>query len=305
LLEALMALEKTMRLGEAEKTRTGISLKFAEREHALLEEHNAQILQQKSIVEEQSSEIARKNEQLQTTNRELEELQEFREMMLGMIVHDLKNPLATIIGLAELDPVPETLFYIRQSAYSMLHLVRNILDLQRFESATLSLNLDSVYPEEMVEYALGETAFFIEDKKLIVERIGQCQRLARCDADIIRRVIINLLTNAIKYSHENGKLRIEVIEQGPQWVRVSVEDYGHGMKEAVLKSLFERFQTNHQGKALGKMNSNGLGLAFCKLAINAHGGEINVRSEVGKGSCFSFTIPADTPNARIDNSTAV
>jgi two-component system, NtrC family, sensor histidine kinase KinB len=110
------------------------------------------------------------------------------------------------------------------------------------------------------------------------------------DRDMIRRVVINLLENAIKFSPSNKKVIIQV-RQRPGAVLFCVEDQGPGIPEEQLEIVFNKFT---RLKAASKTQGFGLGLAFCKLAVEAHGGQIDVDSQVGKGTRFSFTIPFES-----------
>jgi signal transduction histidine kinase len=114
--------------------------------------------------------------------------------------------------------------------------------------------------------------------------------MVNCDANLVTRVIANLVGNAIKFTPEGGKVAISVEKQG-EGAKLCVADAGYGIPPEYHAKIFEKFEQleTRQKKA---MHSTGLGLTFCKLAVEAHGGEIGVESEVDKGSTFWFTLPA-------------
>lgn len=124
----------------------------------------------------------------------------------------------------------------------------------------------------------------------LIETSNEPVRLP-CDAEIIRRVLANLLDNALKFTRRNGEVEVAVGRLNASRVRVSVRDTGPGIPEAHRSRIFEKFS---QVEASEARRGTGLGLAFCKLAIEAHGGDIGVESEIGKGSTFWFTLPCDT-----------
>jgi signal transduction histidine kinase len=111
--------------------------------------------------------------------------------------------------------------------------------------------------------------------------------IAKCDADLIRRVITNLVANALKFTPASGRMRLTVASDGTD-ARVLVIDNGYGIAPEYHQKIFDKFG---QVESRRQANSTGLGLAFCKLAVERHGGKIGVESTVGKGSTFWFTLP--------------
>ncbi len=256
-----------------------------------LKELNEEIRSQKEFIISQ-------NEELTATNKKLVELDRFKEAMTGMIVHDLKNPLNAILNIA---PKEDDQFVPRVRNYGkqMLNMVLNILDLQKYENSTMHLELREEELIPSIEKGMEEVCFLCEEKNISFqpEINGHFEVLA--DIAVLNRIIVNLLTNAIKYSPNNESICIRTVEtSNMSRIRIEVCDKGPGIPMAQQKDIFNRF-AQRQAKDSGKIRSTGLGLAFCKLAVEAHGGEIGVESEHGKGSCFWFTLLVAAFNANI------
>jgi signal transduction histidine kinase len=231
----------------------------------------------------------RMNLLLQTANEELLRLSRFKEGLTGMIVHDLKNPLGNILYHSE-GKQDRTMALVHRSARQMLNLVLNILDVQRFEDAEMKLKLETVPARGPADRAIEETAALALEKGIRVRNAVEPGLAARMDAEIVQRVFVNLLTNAVKYTPNNGAILVSAESLPDGRVRFSVADNGEGIPPELQFKIFDRF---HQADARrsGKSRATGLGLTFCKLAVEAHGGRIGVESEVGKGAAFWFTLP--------------
>lgn len=247
-----------------------------------LEELNEEIQSQKELILSQ-------NEELTATNDKLVELGNFKEAMTGMIVHDLKNPLNAILNTS---PEKDDLFVkrVRNSGRQMLNMVLNILDLQKYEHSTMKLELREAELNPVIENGMEEVRFLCEEKNITLRTEFNGHFVVQADYAVLNRIIVNLLTNAIKYSPNNESITIKAESQGKSKIRVEVCDNGPGITKEQHKKIFNRF-AQQQAKDSGKIQSTGLGLAFCKLAVKAHGGKIGVDSEQENGSCFWFTLP--------------
>jgi len=232
---------------------------------------------------------------LRNAYTDLKELEEFKEAMTGMIVHDFKNALNTVISFSDGIPSKRRLKSIRQAGRHMLHMVLNILDVQKFEKASINLRLTIDPIDKVVKEALERVSFLIEQKSLkLVLQLGN-DLFSRFDFELISRVIINILTNAIKYTEANGSIHIQA-EKQDEFIKLDIRDTGQGIPADKLHLVFDKFfsqvQTNNKA---GEVRSTGLGLSFCKMVVEAHGGEIGVESTQGQGSNFYFTIPLTEP----------
>lgn len=224
------------------------------------------------------------------------ELDRMKEDFFNGITHDLRTPLAATIGylgLSELQ-VPEgekelskLVGSARQSAKRALGLVETILTLARLQAGKLNINKSPVHIKEIVEKIASDLSFHAGAKKITLT--GECADASlwvSADAGLIERVIENLTGNAIKYTMEGGwvKLFAQAVEGG---VEVVIQDNGRGIPPEALKKLFGKFQ---QVKAEDRSVGFGIGLAFSKGIVEAHGSSIEVESEVGKGSRFHFLL---------------
>ncbi len=231
--------------------------------------------------------------------RERKQLDTLRDDLMAMIYHDLRSPLANIISSldllstllpAEQDDSIATVFQIASRSTDRLQrLISSLLDIYRLESGQAIVRKENVDCAQLVRDS-------VEVVKLLAESKNQTLTLAQAgngpvihgDYDMIRRVFINLLENAIKFTPNGGAIEAGLAEQAGS-ARFWVQDTGPGIPEESHEVIFERYsrlQTDRYPKGIG------LGLAFCRLAVQAHGGKIWVESSVGAGSRFIFTLPA-------------
>lgn len=246
------------------------------------------IAQQSERLQLLHRQVTEKNTALSAQYEEMRELQGFKEVMLGSIVHDLKNPLSVIDYYANKDH-STPMQRIARATGQMMQLVENILDIQRFEQAEVQLNASyqPLYP--LANDALAAVSLWAQERKLQLNNHVDKNVKATIDESLIMRVLTNLLTNAIKHTPSDGQITLEVTQDGLR-AKVSVIDSGHGIPLDKIDLLFKRF-SRIEAKELGISHSTGLGLHFCKLAVEAHpNGQIEVTSEEGKGSVFSFWL---------------
>ncbi|OJJ21754.1 hypothetical protein BKI52_14735 [marine bacterium AO1-C] len=227
------------------------------------------------------------NAALEQALQELKALGSFKERLIGMVAHDLKNPLQAIMGLSADQPNHSYLSAIYQAAQRMHLLILNMLDTQKYTQTMVSLNTSSQSLHQLGSNALEQVKWFAQAKNIELVQVAPQDVHLSLDGQLISRVLMNLLHNAVKFTPENSRitLKYEVLA-ATQEVKVLVIDEGVGVKPVQQQAIFEPYhQVNaHQG-------STGLGLAFCKMVIDAHQGRIGVDSAVGQGSTFWFTLP--------------
>lgn len=225
------------------------------------------------------------------------ELAELRTDLTSMIFHDLRSPIGNIISSLEVlqatlidkdETIQSVLSIALRSSRRASRLVESLLDLDRLETNRAVLNLSQASIGALLAEAVEEVHPTAEAKGQLL-RMELAPRLPslEMDVDMIRRVLINLLENAIKYTRSGDQITVSAKAQDGVLL-VSVVDSGPGIPSEDLEKIFDKFTRvtkDDRPKGLG------LGLAFCRLAVEAHSGEIWVESEEGKGSTFSFTLP--------------
>ncbi len=236
--------------------------------------------------------IQKQADQLAFNNNQLQELSSFKEGLIHMIAHDMKNSLNVILGLSE-NESEEKMKQIHQSGGQLLSLVLNMLDIQKFEEAQIHLNPSNHFIQKLISEAILQVELLAHSEGLTIEKDITHDSKVICNENLIVRVLVNLLTNAIKYSRGQSSIRIVTRQSSPQLLSVSIIDQGVGIHEDDLPHVFEKFWQS-SAKNSGQVSSTGLGLTFCKLAVEAHGGDIQVESAYGKGSTFTFTLPIQT-----------
>lgn len=250
----------------------------------LLATKNHEIATQKEEIALQNDKITTKALELLVLNRSLREEDRLHEGLTNMIVHDLKNPISNIIDISE---NKEVVYFAKE----ILTMVENILDVKKYEGMVLPLNKNKYSLKKVSESAIKQIELFAEHKNIKIKNLLHEDLFVNIDQDIIRRVIVNLLSNSIKYSSNNGSiiLDFEISEKNTESIIVKVIDYGIGIKKDKIDLIFNKF-SQIVAKKTGLARSTGLGLTFCKMAVEAHGGKILVRSESQKQTIFSFNL---------------
>jgi len=230
---------------------------------------------------------------------ELMRLEEVRRDFVAHASHELRTPLAAIRGFAEtlfesagLSPEEQKnyLEVIHRHAQRLSSLVEDLLELSTIESRTLRLELAPVDVARAAENLIADSRLRIEERRITASVRRNGRPVALADARALDQVLGNLLDNALKYTEPGGAIEVAVEERLGR-VRVSVADSGIGIPPEDTTRIFERFYRvdRARSRALG---GTGLGLSIVKHLVQAMGGEISVKSELGKGSTFAFTLPA-------------
>lgn len=228
------------------------------------------------------------------------QLEQMRDDFISMIVHDLKNPLAGVIGFSEimLNKVKKRDFNdfgrfltgILDQANTMHDLVNNILEVHKMEDGSMEIQKDLAEFKDIIDNAIRQVEVSAKHKDIAIQlSIPDDFPAIFVDHAKMVRLFANILSNAVKYTHEHGAITIQtrVLEDH---ILTGITDTGKGIPSEYLETIFDRFAQVDR-KHQGKISSVGLGLYFCKLVVEAHGGKIWAESEVGKGSTFYFTIP--------------
>lgn len=257
------------------------------------------MLQRTRIAQRDSEFYAERARQLQALRDRdrayFEELQQIKDEMMQTASHDLKNPLATIrtlVFLLRSRPEPprydELLERIDQQVDRMTDLIANLLDLAKLETGR-AISPQPFPVQDVVQLSIQDITPLAESRQIkIVKDVGEHK--AYLDPLRLRQVIVNILSNAVKYSDDGTRVEIKTSASNGVVV-VEVRDYGVGIPAEDVPHIFDRFyrvdadlHRNREG--------TGLGLAIVKSIIDQHGGQISVESSVGQGSTFRFTLPA-------------
>jgi signal transduction histidine kinase len=233
---------------------------------------------------------------------ELAKANALKDEFLGIVSHDLRTPLTSILGWIQLaeakgvenESTARALSIIKRNAVMQSHLINDLLDVTAMSAKGLKLNLEVVDVSGLLES--GSQRFYpsIVEKRINLEReIKDDVPAVYADRDRLVQVIDNLLTNAIKFTPAEGHIRVGLEKSGAN-VRLTVADSGEGIDSELLPHVFNRFR---QGRANGNPHSIGLGLSIVKQVIEAHGGTVEARSDgQGKGSTFVVNLPCHSVN---------
>ena len=256
-------------------------------------------------VEERTRVLREANERLQEADRR-------KDNFLANVSHELRSPLVTMIGYTELllaekmgtinERQRQCLQVARSSGKRLRAFIEELLDFSRFELTRESMDFQPFDLRDAVTQALaGLAPRFLERRLNIRQRVPAETPPVLGDRDRILQVLGNLLSNAERHCRDGGKVVIAA-QQRRGFVLVSVQDNGTGIPAAHVAKIFDRlYQVGDVKDARSREQGLGLGLNIVKSIVEAHGGEVSVSSEVGKGSTFSFTLPLSDWKA--DNST--
>ena len=214
-----------------------------------------------------------------------------KEDLTGMIVHDLKNPLNAVLGLAGMPPEQHRLNIIRRAGQQMSQLVLNLLDIQKYETTSLVLQTQPLAATQLIGEALQQTEFLAEARAISYQIDADPHLQVDADSELMVRVWVNLLTNAIKYAPTGDCLLLEVRWDADRGAVFSLTDHGRGIPPEQLELIFDKFSQVSGDERSGKLRSTGLGLTFCRLTVESHGGTIAARSELGRFTTFEFNLP--------------
>ena len=230
-------------------------------------------------------------------NAQLEELEALKETLSQTLVHDLKNPLAAVLGNLELierrveEPVLNLVRRSKAAAWRMHQMILNLLDVAALEEGKILLHPEPVDAAALARRACQEMEAAAAPRGVTLSvDAGADRNDVRGDPAILRRVFDNLLGNALEHSPQGGTILVNVVSCD-EGIEITVADQGPGVPEPFRERIFEKFQRLENRKTVPGAN-RGLGLTFCRLAIEAHGGTIWVDDAPGGGARFRALLPA-------------
>jgi signal transduction histidine kinase len=246
----------------------------------------------------------RKNTELEITlkNHELQKLNADKDLFISILGHDLKNPFNNLLGLSEvlaedihnlnIDEIEEIAGNINKSAKITNHLLEDILIWARTQQGKISCKPQNLNFTNICQDAVEVLNSNAKAKNITIDYSKVDHSIVYADIDMLKTVLRNLVSNAIKFTNSGGVIRITAVQTDSN-VTISVSDNGIGIPSENLAKLFDISEVLTT-KGTGSETGTGLGLLLCKEFVEKHGGKIWVESEIGKGSDFKFTLPMPT-----------
>ncbi len=254
-------------------------------------------------IKSYQDEISDKLREIAAKNTRLLELEKVRDGLFHMIVHDLRNPLtaiSTYLQLSAMDaenpsePQQPRLHRCLFFCHELERMIQNLLDTSKMEEGKMQLNREAVDLSQMVEEVLERFTPTLEERKIALSFSGNGDiPKISLDRSILKRVISNLVDNAIRYTPKGGTIAVS-LDLAPleEALCLSIKDSGPGLPAEYHQKIFDKFEQVTLKKDGDRAGSSGLGLTFCKMAVEAHGGKIWVESEgLGKGCNFRVHLP--------------
>ena len=229
----------------------------------------------------------------------LKQLENTRQDFVANVSHELRTPLSLIKGFVETllegarnDPELSSKFLqtIEKHTDRLTYLIEDLLTISRLESGGTVMNMQPLDLHDAVDHALEDLKSKATEKEVVIENLVPSGLWARADAERLHQVFSNLIENAIKYGRHGGKVAVGAQENGDSRVEAWVRDDGPGIPAEARERVFERFYRVDRARARDT-GGTGLGLAIVKHIVQAHGGEVWVKSELGEGATFFLTLP--------------
>ena len=241
--------------------------------------------------------MKRMHDQVSEDYEKLSVLEKLRDNLIHMVVHDMRTPLTAVLGsldvvhgeMADAGIDLEMVQIGKAATDELMEMVNELLDVSRLEAGELPLHIETCEGSDVVEEATRLLDPTWAEVSIALDVPPETVPL-QCDRNLIRRVITNLAGNAIKFTPRGGQVTV-MLRSTDTDVNISVTDTGRGIAPEHHDRVFEKFG-QIEARQDGVKHSSGLGLTFCKLAVESHGGKIGLESEVGKGCTFWFTLPA-------------
>ncbi|MCF8076776.1 MAG: hybrid sensor histidine kinase/response regulator [Desulfotignum sp.] len=250
-------------------------------------------------IRQQQVQIEAQKQQLQESFGRLSELETLRDNLVHMVAHDMRSPLLAVTGYARMilsdlegaghDRPAQDAQTILDLCSTLQKMISTLLDISRLEACQMPLNIQPGDPGELISRVVTALGVLADDDAAVVWHPPEEKMPALFDEEITRRILENLLVNAFNFAGKEARVRISAVSTETA-IKIMVTDNGPGIAPEHQGHVFEKFSQAPAGQD-DAGHSTGLGLAFCKLAMEAQGGEIGVKSEVGKGSTFWFTLP--------------
>lgn len=251
------------------------------------------------MMVEDITERKRAEEAVREAKKEAERANRAKSEFLSRMSHELRTPLNAILGFGQLlerqNPTAQQqarVEHIMTAGRHLLNLINEVLDISRIEAGHLQLSVEAVFISEVLEEALALMRPLAADRamKLSVDASLQKDVYVLADQQRLKQVLLNLLTNAVKYTPAGGRISVSLDQSDPKKTRLLVTDNGNGIGEDKVARLFTPF--DRLGAEQSEVEGTGLGLALCQRLMHAMGGDIGLNSKLGEGSAFWIELPA-------------
>ncbi|HEY1939056.1 MAG TPA: response regulator [Candidatus Angelobacter sp.] len=249
--------------------------------------------------------LAEANRQLELRNREVEQATKLKSKFLASMSHELRTPLNAIVGFSGLmadgtagemnDKQKRFVTHIKDGAHHLLQLINDILDLSKIEAGQLEIRCEDFQVKDALPEVLSTIRPLAMAKNIQVHQELAASSSIFADRVRFKQILYNLLSNAVKFTPEGGHVSVHYAEQG-ELICISVTDTGIGIRAEDQGVIFEEFR---QIEGDGAHEGTGLGLAITKRLVEQQGGSIWLESEFGKGTRFSFTLPAGSAQSHV------
>ena len=256
---------------------------------------------QRELIQKKNS-LENTLKQLNAKNKQLEELNATKDKFFSIIGHDLRTPFNSMLGMSELlvnklnqysqDKVRFFAQQIHNSSKKAYDLLENLLEWARIQKGDLSPDLDEVDPADLINEVKESTEAVAYSKDINIQTTTQGSYTVLADREMLKTTLRNLVTNALKYTHPKGTVRIST-QKSAKYLQFTISDTGMGIPAEYIDYLFD-LGCNLSQVGTEKEKGTGLGLILCKEFVEKHGGKIWAESEKGKGSDFHFTLPLVT-----------
>lgn len=298
----------------------------AERE-ALAQEVNDLRLQLETTIQHSNAieaELYQCHLELKNAKLEAERANELKSKFLSTVTHELRTPLTSMMGFAKLierditrylaphiptrdsasqavlTRVLEDIHIIRSEGDRLMGFINDVLNMSKIEAGAISWHMEAIALDDILHQAVQSTLGLFNEQRHLCVHVAEAIPMVQGDSNKLLRVVINLISNAVKFSTTDILCRLETTLEtsldGKQqrWVCLEVEDFGIGIAPENQQRIFEKFQQIESSYPFMPQRSagTGLGLAICREIIDYHQGRLELRSALGEGSCFAVYLPA-------------
>ncbi|CUU49100.1 alkaline phosphatase synthesis sensor protein PhoR [Clostridium beijerinckii] len=260
------------------------------------------------IIKDVSEKVKANNfkKAMEEKSKELKEAKEYDKVkteFFANISHELRTPINIIFSALQVMGLKDNKInsfstekytgMIKQNCYRLLRLVNNLIDITKIDSGFFNMLIKNYDIIEIIENITLSVAQYVENRNIeLIFDTEVEEKVIACDPDKIERIILNILANSVKFTPEGGQIMVNIYDRSDE-IQVSVRDTGVGIPKDKLNIIFERFRQVDKTLSRNREGS-GIGLSLVKSLVELHGGRIEVKSDVGKGSEFIFTLPVRT-----------